>query len=294
MFKKLTVILLCFSLLLVVGCARQSADSEKDSEESKAIMADFNALIQDYTGVEQVADFINQNIARVSAQEASEMVNQFEKIQQDGIAQFEEIIFTEDMQMKMHNAYQGIISKEAEVEDAALKELLTKLANSGYKLETAEGSYFPVIDYRFYQNFRNYVTDDLKAYIDIMAVESSQVPAKDGALVIGWSEVINRALNLEKFINTYSDSVKIEEVKELYDKYLLFTFNGLNNTPLFDYTDQTMDSEALEAYTKAVENTGDSKYLAALSDYLEILKSNNYKLTDEVEAFRDQINEKLN
>ncbi|TEB15874.1 hypothetical protein Psfp_01817 [Pelotomaculum sp. FP] len=94
---------------------------------------------------------------------------------------------------------------------------------------------FPIIDYSFYKKFSAFVTPDLKDYIDIMAEESDQVPAKDAALVIGWDEVLRRALNQEEFINAYKDSMKVDEVRELYKKYLTFTLYGLNNTPLFSY-----------------------------------------------------------
>ncbi|MDD4238703.1 MAG: hypothetical protein PHT62_09115 [Desulfotomaculaceae bacterium] len=74
--------------------------------------------------------------------------------------------------------------------------------------------FFPIIDYGFYENFSSYVTPDMKDCIDIMAVESEQVPAKDAALVIGWDGVIKRALNQEAFINTHKDSIRINEVKQ--------------------------------------------------------------------------------
>src|SRR5690554_6132018 len=83
--------------------------------------------------------------------------------------------------------------------DQELKELLIETRNSGYKVETAEGMFFPIIDYQFYKQFTSYLSNDMENYIKIMSVESKEVPAKDAALVIGWDEILNRALSQEEF-----------------------------------------------------------------------------------------------
>ncbi len=54
-------------------------------------------------------------------------------------------------------------------------------------------------------------------------------------MVIGWDDVLDRAMNQEKFINQYPNSVKIDDVKKLYTKYVGFILFGLNNMPLFSY-----------------------------------------------------------
>jgi len=48
------------------------------------------------------------------------------------------------------------------------------------------------------KKYSEYVTEDVKEYINIMAEESNNPPAKDAALVVGWDEVLKRALNQEK------------------------------------------------------------------------------------------------
>jgi len=52
--------------------------------------------------------------------------------------------------------------------------------------------FFPVIDYEVYKKYSEYVTEDVKEYINIMAEESNNPPAKDAALVVGWDEVLKR------------------------------------------------------------------------------------------------------
>ncbi|TEB06063.1 hypothetical protein Psch_03105 [Pelotomaculum schinkii] len=294
MFKKLTPIILCLLVVVAAGCTAKKQTEPKPPAEPKAntVMNDFQILTQEDAGVEEVANFINNNIASVSKEDASKLVDEFEKIQQKKLPQFESMFAEDAIQSKINTEYKSITA-QADVKDNELKELLASTKNSGYKVETAEGMFFPIIDYSFYKKFSAFVTPDMKDYIDIMAEESDQVPAKDAALVIGWDEVLRRALNQEEFINAYKDSMKVDEVRELYKKYLTFTLYGLNNTPLFSYESKALDPKAREVYENAAANAGNSEFLKTLGGYLDLLKDNNYKLTNEVEKYRDNVIKEL-
>lgn len=293
MLKKLIVLLLCLNVFIVSGCTsnNQTKDNEQQQPKSDLIMKDFQSMLQKDAKLEDVAQFISDNISHVTKEEASKMVIKFEELQMEKLPQYETMFTEGDNQIKFTNEYKAIMG--GDIKDPGLKELVQKTNNSGYKVETAEGTFFPILNYQFYKKFSDYVTPDLKNYIEIMAVESKQVPAKDGALVIGWDEVVKRALEQEKFINTYKDSVKLKDVKQLYKKYLFFTLYGLNNTPLFSYDSNTLNPKALEAYNNAIKNDGSSDFLQILEDYLKLLSKNNNKLTTEVENYRGNISKSL-
>jgi hypothetical protein len=159
-------------------------------------------------------------------------------------------------------------------------------------VETAEGTFFPIMDYEFLKKYSPYASDDIKEYINIMAVESNKVPAKDAALVIGWDEVVERALAQQAFIEKYGSSDKVEAVKELNKRYLTFMLYGLNNTPLFSYEDKTMNKEAKEAYQNAIKDNKDNALIKTLSSYMELLEKSGYKFTEEADKFRKAAVEK--
>ena len=294
MSKKLALIIFCFILVVVAaGCntKNQTEPNPPQDPKANAIMNEFQALTQKDTSPEEVADFINNNIADVSKEDAAKMVDEFESIQIEFLPQFESVIFETDMQNKINKEYKSI-TEQTDINDPELKELITKTKISGYKVETAEGMYFPVIDYEFYKNFSAHVTNDMQDYIDIMAGESNQVPAKDAALVISWGEIVTRALNQEDFIETHSDSIKIDEIKQLHQKYVTFTLYGANNTPLFSYDAKTIDPEAKDAYLSAVANGGNSDYIKTLEGFLDVVKNNGYRLTNQVEQYRTNVSKK--
>ena len=278
------------------GINKADGQEIKDSavEENK-IMDDFQALLANSAALPEIISFMDNNISLASKENASVMINKLEEIQKKFLPEMDEKFYKEDFQREMSEAFMQSfdISKIYDVEDTELKQLLTEARDSGYKMETAEGMFFPVIDYEFYRKYSSYVSSDMKEYIEIMAVESNNTPAKDAALVIDWDEILKRALNQEKFITLYRDSTKLEDVKELYKKYVTFSLFGLNNTPLFSYDTKVMEAEAKEAYMGILESGNESGYIKIISDFMDLLEENDYKLTDEVNKYRDSIIENM-
>lgn len=260
-------------------------------EENKQdkIMSEFIALMGENPNPDAIIKFIDKNIASVSKDNASKMLEELEKAQKNYLVKLEDKYYNNAaVQESLFNVYKTEfdLSKIDDIQDAEVKGLLEETKDMGYKVETAEGMFFPIMNYEYMKKFSPYATDDMKDYIDIMAVETNKVPAKDAALVIGWDDVIKRALAQEGFIKKHGSSAKVESIKELQKKYLTFMLFGLNNTPLFSYDTKTMDPEAKKAYTKAVKDNGDSELMQLLGKYMEVLEKSNYKLTGAVDKFR--------
>ena len=280
MIKKLAFFILLSTLIMLTACNAE--------QQSETVMNEFNALTAKNAGIEEIAGFLTKNIAHVSKENASQMILEFEKIQKNNLPQMEAAFLQYDMQNNINAEHPSIAADEV-INNPELKAFLTKLENSGYKVDTAEGMYFLIIDYQFYKKFIPYVTADIQDYIEIMAEESNNAAVKDAGLVIGWDEVVKRALNQEQFIVQHSDSVKVDEVKKLFNRYITFTLYGLDNTPLFGYDTGKINPQAKEAFLNALQDTSGSMYLKALNHYLEVLERSSFMLTDEVKTCREQI-----
>ncbi|AIQ66872.1 hypothetical protein PGRAT_03845 [Paenibacillus graminis] len=153
-------------------------------------------------------------------------------------------------------------------------------------METAEGSFFPVIDYAAYRKYRVYVSADIRDYISIMGTETDLPSSKDNGLVISWGDVAARALAQEEYIQSYPKSNRISAVKALYSTYVINTFYGQNNTPLFHYDNLEMDLEARKAYSSLLtKDKGSSPFLQKLDGLMKLLKDNGYKLDDGVTEY---------
>lgn len=287
--KKSVCILLIVLLAGLVGC---SAPVEKKEDKQAVIIEEFNGLLAEKVGVSEIIRFIDENVELLPPEKAVVLIDGLEQRQKDSMSELEEKYYRSSIQSWSYEQYQEYadLKKIDELEDKQLKELLLETRDGGFKVETAEGSYFPIINYEFYKKYSSYMTQDFKEYIELMARESNAVPAKDAALVISWDEVLQRGLNQERFIQTYPDSTRVEQVKQLYKRYVSYIFSGLDNTPLFSYDTKTFKSEIKDSYLKVIEGEGDSQLRKDIADFLTVLEENNDRLTDEVKSYLEKVN----
>lgn len=278
------------SLNVATGIEKKAATIQEDSQVK--VMAEFKTLLESSPKADTVIAWIDKNISSVSKKNASMLVTSLDEIQKQGLPKLEAKYNNSDtFQSKLSKLYKpGLDLNKLEYiqDDKELKDLLNETKDMGYKVEIAEGMFFPVMNYEFYKKYSTYVTSDIKDYINIMAVESNKMPAKDAALMIGWNEIIQRALVQEKFIRNYASSPKAGEVRDLLKKYLMFMLYGTNNTPLFSYDTKQMKPEAKAAYLNALKINGDSALMQTLGKYMDLLNKTNDKLTDAVEKFRKE------
>lgn len=171
------------------GAPEQETAAGRDGggeDQQKDLMERFNSVAVKDTGVTGAISFIDKNISLATGENASKMVVRLEELQKEYLPGLElKYNNSETIQSKMRQVYKpGFdIYKIDHIKDRELSALLTETRNAGFKVETAEGTYFPVIDYGFYKKYSSRVTPDIKDYIDLMAVESDQVSVKDAALV---------------------------------------------------------------------------------------------------------------
>ncbi len=304
--KKIwTASMLASALLFSAGCSLgdQSTSKNNSSEPvevvqpeenpqqiEEQVMSDFSHLMANNPKASEVIHYIEDNVSALSPQNVSVMILALEDLQVNNLPTFEQkFTSSEELQGKLMDIFKGDTSKNENITDAEIKTLLEETKNSGYKIETAEGFYFPIIDYQFYKTFSSKASEEIQDYIEIMSIESNQVPAKDGALIINWDEIVERALKQEAFLKEYPNSKRLNEVTELYKRYEMFTFFGLDNTPLFSYDTKEIAPEAKAAFLDAVSREIESDYTGMLNRFLEVLAKNNDTLTDEVDIFRKDL-----
>ncbi|MEK3796163.1 hypothetical protein MKX42_30945 [Paenibacillus sp. FSL R7-0204] len=233
--------------------------------------------------------YMKTKLYAVTPYQATVLTLKLENLHKALLPSWEKKFSSSDIQRKLLTVYRGGVSMQKLAEgtdNAALRTLLQNAGESGYKLDTAEGSFYPVIDYAGYRKYKPYVTEDISSYISIMAAESDLPPSKDNGLIIAWGEVADRALTQEQFIQTYPKSNRVQAVKTLYNQYAVNTFYGQNNTPLFHYDNLEMDLEAQKAYTSILaKNSSTSAFLQKLEGFMKLMKSNGYLLDDAAEQY---------
>lgn len=298
---KILAVLLGISMLFLAGCAKQGGQAKKEKAQDEAVLAEFNRLIGANAVEKDLLAFIDASIGKVSKQGADQLAAGYEARQKSSLAlldqQFaggkeEKWSVTIPNGLQKEFGYSFSMDKIDEIKDAELKKMLEEVRDTGYRVRTAEGMYFPVIDYEFYKKYYPFLTGQLKGYYDIMAVESRTPPAVDAALQITPDELLKRIIGQETYINQYPASERRQDVEALYLRYVNFYLFGVNNTPAFAYNTRVLRSDFKQSYD-SFKAAGDSMFGAAFSPYLEMLKSENYVLTEKVTGERQKVVENL-
>ncbi|WP_413372237.1 hypothetical protein [Paenibacillus taichungensis] len=250
----------------------------------------------------QARKYLLNHIDEVGPWQSTLMTLQLENLQKIRLADLDQKMYTELFQKVLYEAHSNIGYEQKltyssllkVIKDPMVRKLLQEASDLGFKLETSEGLYYPIINYEMYKKFQPYVKPDIVAYIDIMAAVSNQSTTSDAAFIISWDELIRRTLEKEAFLNNFPSSNRASAVKNsLYVGYL---FYGSDNSPAYDwYTEEeirTIDPEVKKAYQKAVANrepNTKSVLLDTVEKILHLLDENNDELTPEIKEITDHV-----
>lgn len=266
---------------------KNTVEAVDEEVEAMDLLTEWNRIVEENVELRDIVPFLRETLPEATEEEADQIVAEFERMQLDYLPHLEEKFFEDNIQEKLHEHFEG-----NEVEDEKVVTLLEEADESGYKVEMAEGTYFPIINYGAYRDFLPYVSNEFGDYIEIMARESDELSAKDAAIVVTWNELVERAANQEAFLREYPQSEKKEHVKALYDKYVKMILFGLDNTPLFQYEDDRIDEEALKQYKEVLTVLDTSETKTMLQQFIELVEKSGGLLTDEIEQFRaEMVNE---
>lgn len=82
--------------------------------------------------------------------------------------------------------------------------------------------------------FAPHLPIEQREFIQKMALDNQEIFTNDSALSIEWSQLAERALYWEKYIQQYPDSYFIKDANTLFDEYSYYLFLGTDNTPISD------------------------------------------------------------
>ena len=314
-------VFLIFSITLVISCKNspqtaditgstdsntsqtvtgpESSEAVKDNNSSNAeaasqdaIMKDFDELLISQARSYQVVSFIDQNIYKMSPRNADIVLEKLEYIQKNDKQFYTDLLLEDDWQSKLNDIFNNDIEIKdiQEITNEQLKKITEEIFRGGFKLIALEGSFYPFIDYEFLKKYSDYLSQQFRDYLNIMAVESNKIFSRDAALAISWDELAFRLINCEGFLISYpEDNVRKKEVGDLYMKYLVSYFLGQNNTPSFSYENNAISPDVLDSYDKLVSQYPDNittdltkKYQSILEGDTNIVNDSVYKELDEI------------
>lgn len=240
--------------------------------------------------LERIATFVKYNIGGLPEAEADEMILAFEAAQVEALSTIQERFDSIEMQV-LFRPFRLRDLRAMDVTGTGVMRELEALSSMGLQIEQAEGSFFPVINYGFYEWFTPYASMEVRMFYELMKVESDYAPQKDGGLAISWNDVLTRAVAFEAYALRFPDGALSERATELYERYRSIALEGTINTPLFDRDSLQMRSEAVTEYKAFAEALALKKlhtdFEKLIIEYMDLLKQSQYAKTEKIASFID-------
>lgn len=201
------------------------------------------------------------------------------------------------------NLFYNVITKQNEVVSTRYKTVMdaigkdsatnqttifkSNLAACGITMASAEGEYFLAADSNyFFANFSSRVSPSAKQYLLITRIEMAKSYYDDGALIIPYSDIYQRAKLWENFKTTYPASPYAYEAGKSYMAYMQALMLGLDNTPAFDMSTHVLDPKVKSLYEKIIAaNDLQSSITKTISAYYNFLSRHNFTNNDSVNYF---------
>lgn len=162
-----------------------------------------------------------------------------------------------------------------------------ELANHGFGIGMAEGSTYVLQNRDFMKDvFYDKVSQPMKKYLIQQNKQSKEIYASDGGLVISPTHLAELVVWAEKFIkeNPTFHSKLLENVKWDRKAYLTILFEGMDNTPVFDYETKKLNKDFEEAYKTLITTYSETETATIIKPYYEAIKNNDTKKQKELIA----------
>ncbi len=165
---------------------------------------------------------------------------------------------------------------------------LTKsLMANGFRLELGEGMVFPIVDWAQLANFfASKVTPPMKVYILQNLAEQKESAYDDGGIIIGLDTLAERAIFWEKFNQQNPYFVRNYQTIESERWLRLVMVNGSDNTPVFDYENQTVSEEFKKVWALILTKYPGSKLAKDVKSISDLVASEGGKRTKKVEDWQ--------
>ncbi|MEW4368997.1 hypothetical protein [Paenibacillus kandeliae] len=241
------------------------------------------------------ATLVNR-IQQFDTNRASMAVLQLENAYNTHFAYAEDLIYRESVQDALMRKYKwGMTMRQAVslMSNAADRQAMQMLADMGYRLETSEGIFYPIIDYPAFSPFFAFIRPDIRDYIQIMSAEAKQPTTSDAGIIIAPTDLVQRGLAKEAFLNKYAVSNRRAAVEQEYRLSQYYIFYGSDNTPIFDSQTLEIDPQFYQEYRKLLNNYSaqqikGSKILTNLSDLMKLVEQSGGKSTNAVDQFLEK------
>ncbi|MFC1769921.1 hypothetical protein ACFLZI_02550 [Nitrospirota bacterium] len=234
---------------------------------------------RELSSIQQLANRLKMVSNDVSEKCVSDLIVIYYRFYKEALDKFERI----ESIMFLHN-------KNGHVKTA--QELSRKVAKVGGRIRTSEDGYYMSHEPAWIANeLSDILPTSWKNYFALESIDLDERYADDGVLCISWEQLYQRIKRWETFNSKYPTFPFYDGINRTLSNYLEVFLTGYWNSEITDdYNVNKLRGEVKEAYELFLSDSKSSKYYRIVEGYYEILKRNDFMLTDESKKFLEDNN----
>lgn len=267
------------------GTRSDTANPPQDNPRND-LMNKYRELMGKNGSPAEIIKFAEENIGNLEKEDADIVIKGLIGAQKLKFENYEAKLLTPDFNDEINRHRLEELRDPDNLKDEGtgpLKSYLRDAFNDGFKLFEVEGMKDLEIDYEsMYKSFSGYLSEDLAAYIGILAAQSAQHYLADGAITITYDELTDRIIKTEDFLKRFPSSEYKKEMEDLHNQYISTYLLGMNNTPAFDMGTLEIKRDLLKSFETAMTKYPDSALADVLTEYTQLLAKNDNKRSKEI------------
>ncbi len=293
--KKILYLVASFILILAlaVGCTNDQDEgeltdgddviteedldpsSDEDEKTGEEILSDFEVKVEE--SLADAEDMIDRNLEGVSEIEMDEMVSKLMTRTEEELDDLGQKIRAIDTEDELYDKFGGeaYISEDQidELENDDLREELERLYSQNYRMINLEGDYYPAVNYEAFKKYDQYVSDEVREYVDLKARDANDPAAVDGEIYISYEDLADRIVRTENYITQYGDGDRYGEAINMYRNKLSMYLLGLPNSSISEDDSDMIREDLIRSYreTALIE---DSSTGFVVGKYINMINQN--------------------
>ena len=280
-----TVFILTILTLVLSGCG---INGEKvQSTKDKEVLAQLNAMKEQGKNPKEIFDYLNQNISGIDKATATEATGALLSALEEFETIYNEKLVSGNNPHLMYQYFEFKFdySKIESIKEQELKALLYDVTLGGFNIIDTEGTFMVIVDYDAIKTFNDYIDDELKSYIEIMALRFNSPVSIDASVMIFPEELENRILEMENYIKSYDNEQRKEIMISMYQGYMMVYMSGTDNTAVFDNDTGVINPDMFKVFEAASAKYKDTIFGKVLNKYVALLKQEGFINTEQVQDF---------
>jgi hypothetical protein len=236
----------------------------------------------DFTAPRQIIGYLNINAAKLPPTQVKQALWGLERLWDQTQKKYERQLNSKKMQIKLAKYRFSDLAQFRNIQDPDVLKLLTDILADSMRLTHSNHHYSLKINYAVVNSkITRYAPKPVAAYFRI--ITRNQNVSTTNALKITPNELAKRISETENFLKNNSGFARKEVVATIYRTSLTVYLRGATQTPAF--TANKVNNQFLKSYQATANKYKDQPFGQLITEYLNILKQNQYQKTTQVEEF---------